>query len=247
MSVSPKPCQRGRRQRHSGAALLILVTVAGLAAASLLVGALGRSGSELARERRTLQALAQANEALVGFAVLNGRLPRPARSAIDGRENPLPCPSEPACTGFLPWLALGLEAGDSWGKLLRYSVTPEFTVAPIQSVQAVATKTVQTRDGDGRLRYLAGHAECTLALECAPLVVFSNGKNNLGEDLLGTKQANASNANPDEQANHGAAIHFISRPASGDAGVAGGEFDDLLTWVPLTRLFNQMRAAGSLP
>lgn len=245
--MHPRLLYRGPRQRQSGAALLILVTVAGLAAASLLIGALGKSGGELARERRTLHALAQANEALVGFAVVNGRLPRPATSAIDGRENPLPCASELACTGFLPWLALGLEAGDSWGKLLRYSVTPEFTVAPIQSVQAVATKTVQTRDGAGRLRYLAGQDACTLAVECAPLVVFSSGKNNLGVDLLGTVQANASNANPDEQANHAAAVHFISRPASADAGVAGGEFDDLLAWVPLPRLFNLMRAAGSLP
>ena len=245
--MNPKLRHRGPRRHRSGAALLILITVVGLAAASLLVGALGRSSGELTRERRTLQALALANEALIGFAVVNGRLPRPAMSAIDGRENPAPCQSELACTGLLPWLTLGLEAGDSWGKLLRYSVTPEFTVAPIQSVQAVATKTVQSRDGDGRLRYLAGHAECTLAAECAPLVVFSNGKNNLGVDLRGMTQANASNANPDEQANHDAAVHFISRPASADASVAGGEFDDLLTWVPLGRLFNQMRAAGSLP
>ena len=91
--MNPRLRRPDPHRRHAGAALLIVVTVAGLAAASLLVGALGKSSGDLARERRTLHALAQANEALVGFAAVNGRLPRPAASAIDGRENPLPCAS----------------------------------------------------------------------------------------------------------------------------------------------------------
>lgn len=233
--------------RQRGAALLLLVAVVGLGAASLFLGAQGKSHREQARERRSLQALALAKDALLGFAVVNGRLPRPAAGALDGRESPVLCASETACTGFLPWLALGLDPGDAWGKLLRYSVTPEYTRAPIQSVQAVATKTVQTRDAGGQPRYLAGGSVCSLALECAPAVLFSNGRNNLGFDLLGAPHANAAAGNLDEQANAGAARHFIARPASDDPALPGGEFDDLLTWLPLPLLYQRMRRAGSLP
>jgi hypothetical protein len=241
------PASRRFIPRQRGAALLLLVAVVGLGAASLFLGALSKSNRELARERRSLQALALAKDALLGFAVVNGRLPRPAASALDGRERPTMCASEAACTGFLPWLALGLEPGDAWGKLLRYSVTPEYTVAPIQSVQAVATKTVQTRDAGGQSRYLAGANACGLALQCAPAVLFSNGKNNLGANLLGAPQANASATNLDEQANDAAALHFVARPASDNPALPGGEFDDLLTWLPLPLLYQRMRSAGSLP
>jgi hypothetical protein len=244
------PAHPGSRRfipRQRGAALLLLVAVVGLGAASLFLGALSKSNRELARERRSLQALALAKDALLGFAVVNGRLPRPAASALDGRESPTKCASEAACTGFLPWLALGLEPGDAWGKLLRYSVTPEYTVAPIQSVQAVATKTVQTRDAGGQPRYLVGANACGLALQCAPAVLFSNGKNNLGANLLGAPQANASITNLDEQANDAAALHFVARPASDNPALPGGEFDDLLTWLPLPLLYQRMRNAGSLP
>ncbi|MBC7861191.1 MAG: hypothetical protein H7Z39_20920, partial [Burkholderiaceae bacterium] len=67
--------------------MLLLVAVVGLGAASLFLGAQSKSKHELARERRSLQALALAKDALLGFAIVNGRLPRPAASALDGREN----------------------------------------------------------------------------------------------------------------------------------------------------------------
>lgn len=235
------------RRRRRGAALLILLAVIGVGAATLLIGAFGRGGADAARERATLLALARAKEALIGFAVGNGRLPRPAASATDGAENPAACASEAACTGWLPWVTLGLAPGDSWGTLLRYSVTPAFTEAPVQPTRAVASKTVRTRDGDGRLRYLAGHADCGLATQCLPLVVFSNGKNNFGAGWQGGARANAASGNLDEQANEAADRHFISRAIGADPARPGGEFDDLVGWVPLALLYQRMSAAGSLP
>ncbi|MDC8759874.1 hypothetical protein [Janthinobacterium fluminis] len=234
-----------RRQR--GAALLILLSVVGLGVATLLISALGKNGQQGARERRALLALAEASDALVGYATSHGRLPRPARSAVDGRERPDACVDEGGCSGFLPWVTLGVGGADSWGKLLRYSVTPEFTVAPIQSRSAVATKTVRARSPDGRFYYLGGQQECGLSIQCLPFVVYSSGKNNLGTGVAGVAQANKASGNIDEQANDKASTHFIARAAGADPRQPGGEFDDLAAWVPLTLLYERMTAAHTLP
>ncbi|MES2739888.1 MAG: hypothetical protein V4754_02875 [Pseudomonadota bacterium] len=234
----------GRGQR--GAALLILVAVIGVGMASVLVSALGKRNLEGAREQRTLAAMAQAKEALIGFAVLNGRLPRPARSALDGRESPAPCRAAPACTGFVPWVTLGVTATDSWGKLLRYSVTPGFTQAPIMRGAVLADKTVRTRDPSGALQYVMGAPGCPPGA-CVPLVLYSNGRDNFGTSGAGRRQANAANGNLDEAGNDSSALHFISRPASADPAGAGGSFDDLVDWIPQGILFARLAASGKLP
>lgn len=243
-SRPPSPAPRVHRQR--GAALLLLLAVAGVGAATVLVSALGGKRSDLARERRTLIQLSQANEALVGFALRHGRLPRPAVSATDGQENPRPCTSEQACTGFLPWVTLGIEGSDAWGKLLRYSVTPTFTEAPLLVSTAVATKRILDRDGKGRPYYAAGGADCTLVAQCIPAVVLSNGRRRLGTSLQGITLASESTSNVDEQHNNSAANDFMRRNASDNPADAGGEFDDLLTWLPLRPFYLRMAAAGRL-
>lgn len=235
------------RRRQRGAVLLILLTVVGLGAATLLIGALGKQRIEAARERRTLDALELASEALLGFAATNGRLPRPAAAALDGRENPAACDSEAACTGFLPWVTLGVAGSDSWGKLLRYSVTPALTMAPIQSVSAVATKTVRRRQPGGRWRYLGGQENCDVSAQCLPFVLYSNGKNNFGTSAAGVSQPNTARGNLDEAGNQAATVQFIDRAASDNATQPGGQFDDLLRWVPLRTLYFRMRAARNLP
>ncbi|AVR96674.1 hypothetical protein [Pseudoduganella armeniaca] len=234
-----------RRQR--GAALLLLLAVASIGFAAVLIGAFGRSGVEQLREQRTLARLALASDALLGFAAVNGRLPRPAMSATDGREASAPCADEAACSGFLPWVTLGVEGADSWGKRLRYSVTPLYTIAPIQRLTAVATKRVQTRDGDGTLRYVVGQAQCVLAVACAPAVVYSQGRANLGTSVAGLPQANGALDNLDEIGNDNATTGFIQRPASVDPRAPGGPFDDLLVALPLETLYERMTAARTLP
>ncbi|HEV7816108.1 MAG TPA: hypothetical protein VGP06_13540, partial [Janthinobacterium sp.] len=161
--------------RQGGAVLLILLTLIGLGAATLLINAMGNNHVQALRERKTLDALAQAREALIGFATLHGRLPRPAASASDGLEMAAPCGSEESCTGFLPWVALGVEGADAWGKRLRYSVTPVLTREPVDAGRAVTTKVVRGRDSNGQLTYLAGQESCTQRFPCAPFVVLSDG------------------------------------------------------------------------
>ncbi|UTY59887.1 hypothetical protein [Massilia sp. erpn] len=236
-----------RPARQGGAALLLLLAVAGLGAATLLISVFGKQNLEALRERRTQARLAQAADALIGFAALHGRLPRPAVSATDGRESAAPCDSEAACSGFLPWVALGVEGADSWGKVLRYSVTPEYTRAPLLRISAVATKRVQTRDGRGNLVYAVGQEVCLLYAQCAPAVVFSQGRNNLGTSVSGMAQANGAQGNVDEQGNDGAVQSFMQRAASDNPAAPGGVFDDLLLPLSLPTLYERMAAARALP
>ncbi len=233
--------------RQRGAALLLLLVVGSVAAASLLISAFSRSNVEQIRERRTVATLGRATDALVGFAATHGRLPRPAVSAIDGRERAQPCAGEEDCSGFLPWVDLGVEGVDSWGKVLRYAVTPGFTVPPIQRVSAIANKRVQARDGRGLLFYTVGQDRCELAAQCAPAVVLSQGRRNLGTHANGLQLANGAVANLDEVGNDTASIGFIGRAASDDPRLPGGEFDDLLAVVPLQTMYELMARARTLP
>ena len=235
------------RQRQRGAALLLLVAVLGLGAASLLINAFSRNTAEVERQQRTLATLAQAREALLGFAATNGRLPRPAASALDGRERPVDCLADADCSGFLPWVALGVSGVDSWGKLLRYSVTPEMSRAPIVSFSAVANRTVRRRDSRGELQYIAGQQQCDVSAQCLPCVLFSQGKDNFGTAASGVAQANMARGNIDEAANEQASREYSDRASGMNAAGPGGAFDDMLSWITLPVLYQRMRTARNLP
>ncbi len=237
----------GQKYRQRGAALLLLLAVLGLGAASLLIGAFGRNTGEAARQQRTLATLAQAREALLGFAATQGRLPRPAASALDGRERAGDCADDAQCSGFLPWVALGVEGNDAWGKLLRYSVTPAMARAPIVSFSAIADRVVLTRDGRGDFAFVAGQEQCDISAQCLPVVVFSQGKDHYGTAASGVPQINTARGNIDEASNDSASRSFIARPASDNAVLPGGAFDDILSWITLPTLYQRMRAARNLP
>ncbi|WP_377704702.1 hypothetical protein [Pseudoduganella sp. UC29_71] len=245
MRASKPPVRAASRQ--AGAVLLILLAVLALAGSSLLMSAFGANTVERRRVQRTQLLLAQATDALTGFAAANGRLPRPAISATDGREQPLPCASDEQCTGYLPWVALGIAGEDAWGKRLRYSVTPVFTSYDYQPATAAATRTVQQRGADGELHYVAGGPACSAQTRCAALVVLSHGKHNFGITADGAEQANAGAANDDESLNASATTHFVTRVASSDPNAPGGEFDDQLAWLTLQPIYARMRSARTLP
>lgn len=235
------------RARQRGAVLLLLLLVLSLGASSLLISALGRDQAESARELRTQHALAMAKSALLGYAQLNGRLPTPAASPLDGKESPQLCTATTPCSGYLPWVTLGIPAADSWGKLLRYSASAELTRRPILQLYAKADLRVLSRNTAGELVDRAGQARCSVVQPCVAAVILSNGKRNGGTSLTGVPQANGAVGNIDEIANTTATREFISRPSTRSSLVAGGEFDDLLTWIPLPELYTNMKKTGQLP
>lgn len=188
----------------------------------------------------TQRLLDETREALIGFVLINGRLPRPATSAADGAENPALCGSEAACSGFIPWTTLGTSRTDSWGKLIRYSVTPALANNGLSytTLTTGATKTIQTRNSAGTLTNIATGVTA---------VIFSHGSRNWGTTDNGTPLPDASATNTDEDTNNSASITFISRNYSGGSGSAGGEFDDIVIWIPTTMLTSRLASVGKLP
>ncbi len=210
---------------------------------------------EQQKVKGTERQLEEVKEALIGFAIANGRLPRPAASAVIGTERVLPCANDAQCTGFIPWAVLGVNKLDGWSKIVRYSVTPAFANAPF-AFTTLSSKKVQTRDAAGALTFVAGTAAaCTSFNGCILAVVFSHGKINFGTTDAGTVVPNqsAGATNLDEISNDTGTVAgsiagttFIQRTPS-EGTTLGGEFDDIVTWLSPNVLFSRMVQAGRLP
>jgi prepilin-type N-terminal cleavage/methylation domain-containing protein len=241
-----------RLSRQTGFTLVEMSVV--LVVVALLLGSLLVPLSTQVEQRQgveTEQMLEDAREALIGFAMVNGRLPRPAQSSSNGAEKPATsCTGASAtvnCTGFLPWATLGLPRFDGYGKQLRYSVAPVYAESAITfSSSTAGHKTVKTRDSAGNVVNLVSGV---------PAVILSHGANNFGFMESGNELGNSSVTNADEAANDAKfkcttaadCDNFMHRMRSTNPAVAGGEFDDLAAWVPNTLLVNRLVAAGRLP
>ena len=236
-----------RRQR--GAALLMVLMILGVLGAYFAIRAFGEAGQNLEQEKASLAAMVQVQEALLGFAAMNGRLPCPATAASNGVESP---PGGGACTlpytGFVPAVTLGLPgvdaAGypvDGWAGRLRYAVTTAIANAATTTngIQA-ATTPVFGAAADLRVcSSSTGIAATTCGTApaittTAVAVVFSAGPNR------------GAAGGADEAANQNADQVFVSHPKS-DTTAANGEFDDLLIWLAPNTLFARMTQAGRLP
>jgi len=192
--------------------------------------------------------LLEIREALIGYALAHGYLPCPAISVTNGAEDR----DGNACNagkraGYLPWETLGVSRLDAWGHIYRYSVTPAFasSASPTFSLVISPDITIQTRNIAGSLINLTN-------ANSAAAVVLSHGRNGYGSvDAEGVVQALPSNwpaSNTDENTNAQGTTTFVSR-VNQDAGATGtgGEFDDIVTWIPRYVLLNRMVSAGKLP
>jgi prepilin-type N-terminal cleavage/methylation domain-containing protein len=237
----------GARAPYQSGFSLIELAIVLVVVALLLGGLLVPLTTQIEQQkiRETQKAMEEIKEALIGFAIVNGRLPRPAQSATNGAENPTTCASRPsptseaACTGFVPWETLGVSKLDAWGKIFRYSVTPGFADASF-SLTLSGSKNVKTREATPPFN------EISLATN-VPAVIFSYGARNLGTGDMGNILSNGSSTNFDEVANDTASTTFYSRTSTEVSSPPGGEFDDLVTWLSPNILFNRMVAAGRLP
>ena len=221
---------------------------------------------EVRNRADTERTLLEIQAALIGYAIVNGRLPRPATSATDGTESPTACvESAPTtladvpCVGFIPWATLGITKIDGWGKLIRYSVTPAYAGGSagnsLIALTSVANRAVQTRNSAGTASYLAGRAACSAADQCVAAVIFSHGKERLGTPDGGTATPSTSTTNLDEVVNNSLPnqtlstdpVTYFSRPPSDNTATTGGEFDDIVTWVSTYTVVNKLVAVGKLP
>jgi len=226
---APKVYRVGRR-RQRGAALLILLTMLLLGMAAVFVNSF--RNNSLGREALALQVMGETREALIGYAVLHGRLPRPSANSASGLEDVNACVSEKQCTGYLPWATLGLAPTYARGKPLRYSVTPAFSFPSTRLRYAIPTKTVSGREGS-RLVEVEGRLPCALTVPCSPAVIIASGKYQ-GRGGI------------DQQANDDAVANFIKRAASDQDQKDGGAFDDLVLWISYDQLMRRASVSGGL-
>lgn len=231
------------------ALVLVILTLA-------VGGALVPLNAQIEQRRldETTQLLNEVNDAVLGFAIRNGRLPCPASATSNGNEDPVGggvCASPH--NGYVPAVSLGLghldTQGyllDAWGNRLRYAVTQTassaFTTAggmKNAGLGALTSTLVVCESATGITNNSCGTATPLTSgtNNAPPAVIFSSGKN-------GAVTAPA--ANTDEAANQDNDVVFVSHTPA-PAGAPGGEFDDVVIWLSPNTLYGQMVNAGQLP
>lgn len=217
-------------------------------------------------ESRTLRTLDDARDLLLAFAIVNARLPCPARDTSGGdelRDTAGVCQdatgNDDYYRGLLPARALGFHevdaqgfARDAWGNRIRYAVAksvigcaaspklPHFTSAANLKANGITCQPADLlicRSAAGISPSSCGASANSLTNQnLVVAVIVSPGKNAVSARVGGGDEA----ANSD-----GDAVFVAHSPAP--PGAAGGEFDDRLTWVTVGELYGRLIAAGLLP
>lgn len=207
------------------------------------------------RSSETRKQIEEIQQAIVGFAVANGRLPCPSSSTSNGLESPVGGNCTNPYNGFVPAATLGITsvneqglAVDAWGNPIRYVVadnTINGVTDALTSNNGMKNATMDhiasasllniCSSATGATGSDCGSAAANKLTDKAPALIFSTGKNG-GAGGTGT----------DELANLDGNRVFISHTQS-TSSAGNGEFDDLMTWLSPNILFNRMVAAGKLP
>lgn len=242
-----------RLLRNTGFSLVEMAVVL-LILGILLGGGLSVFSAQLAQQKikDSSALLEDAREALIGFAASNAAadarpyLPCPdkttaagAGTANDGQEDRVA--GTGACVtqeGNLPWTTLGQPPTDAWGNHLRYRVA-----APFSNSTTGITLGPPASIGDIRVCTVAACAPPTSVQAInLPAIIISHGGNGFGA-VNGANNNNVAPGGGDELQNTNANTDFVSHEPR-QAGGTGGEFDDLLLWLPSSTLFNRLIQAG---
>ena len=231
-------------KRQHGAALMIMLMIAGLMGAMFAIQLTGRGASGRAQVAATTLALSEAREALIGFALVNRRLPCPDKTggvgvgtANDGLEDVTVgtgvCVAQ---EGNLPWVTLGVSDVDSWGNRIHYRVTPAFSNSPPAVSLALAS--------EGTLRVCQASGCAAVTAIKVPAVVLSYGPNGFGA-INAANNALPVPTSADELENTNLNNDFVTRSPSA-TGAPMGEFDDIVIWLSTNVLIPRMQKAGAL-
>ncbi|MFN7834725.1 MAG: type II secretion system protein [Burkholderiaceae bacterium] len=191
-----------------------------------------QSQSENQKRAETRRLLQEAQEALIGFAASNnGRLPRPAAD-VNGVERAGNC-SATDCYGFLPWATLGITGTDGFSYVLRYKVYSDFANT---SVKYLNTPTLR----------ISTAPAAAANIDNAAFVLIATAKRNGGISKNSTPSSDACTPNADEQANLTGdnAQSAFSHNLQDDTNLAGGCFDDIVTWVANATLYSRLATQG---
>jgi prepilin-type N-terminal cleavage/methylation domain-containing protein len=215
---------------------------------------------QMRRADETRRLLADAREALLGFAASHGRLPCPATAASAGEEAFAPGgdASNGNCAtfygGWLPAATLGMSPldmegylRDAWGtpaNRIRYAVFGDAAVNavanPLTRAAGLRLATLPALGAAPHYVFICSTGAQATAASCGPAA------NQLTRRAAFVLLSHGTNANAlpaaasDEARNLAGAPVFVHH----DPGPA---FDDVLQWVPVSLVVSRLMAAGQLP
>jgi type II secretory pathway pseudopilin PulG len=231
----------GSRMCRTGGFTIVEMAIV-LAMIALILGT-GLTVFSVQQDQRRIEdtkgRLSDAREALIGFAIVKGRLPCPADPTIPtgtvnaGIER---VPIASGCTGGanaiqgdFPWATLGLPETDAWGHRFTYRVAAAFAA---QSTPLFSLATNGNID-------IGSAANTNDLASNMPAVIVSHGINGLRAYLPSGRQMPVS-ADADETDNADIDGNFVSKALT-------PTFDDQVIWLSQYTLFNRMVQAGKLP
>lgn len=263
--AQPRP-----RNRLTGFTLVELAIV--LLIVTLLLGGLLPTISSQIEQRHvtdTRKQLDEIQQALIGFAVVNGRLPCPADGATPagqanaagvaagqeyttGGGSTLTCVNNTGAGanqvawGAIPWATLGLSETDAWGRRFTYRVTTAYADGvgtPVACTPSAPAQSSFALCSAGNLTVLSKTGGTSIALN-VPAVVVSHGTDGLGAYTPAGTQLPGATVDQGYNANNNAAnptnLNFVSHDPT-------PTFDDLVVWISPNTLMNRMVTAGKLP
>lgn len=243
----------GHSHRHgfSLVEMAIVLAIVGL----LLGGLIPTISSQMEQQRRneTRKQLDEIQQALIGYAIINGYLPCPTTTADPSNANygitDPSCNNAPAAEGYLPWKTLGVAETDAWsGKrsttsspgYWRYRVDRNFAnslVPIILSTSFSADKLSIFNNSGSLVTPSPGGCSGSTPSECPIAIVFSTGPNLIGD---------GENTSPNIEV-PGVFRSDVPRGDDKSTPSINEEFDDIMIWISRPQLFNRMVAAGKLP
>ena len=201
----------------------------------------------------TQRRLDDARELLLSFALVNGRLPCPATTSGEEAGG-----SAAACAtsygGFLPARTIGFQPTDAegfgldaWGNRIRYAVSAtQWGAAPARFTrQHAATASWSMGQKPSDLVVCSASPAVPSATACDAGASTTN-QNTVVAIVFSTGRNAGAPRGANEARNLDANALFVSR-APDPPGAPGGEFDDLLVWIPVGLLYGRMVSAGVLP
>jgi prepilin-type N-terminal cleavage/methylation domain-containing protein len=223
---------------------------------------------DIVKLRETEKRLSEIRETLIGFAMVNGRLPCPAIQGERGVEKSLVSEAgdcERNYTGFVPGITLGVVptnadgyAVDAWENPIRYAVTA--TEGKAFTKKGKLKEKWDTNAAALTIEINAPHVctsssqitgsvagkdlSCGTGADLAPSVVavlVSSGKNGGVGPISPDEKANS----VAEEAGSGAGAFVFHTPTAADS--EQGEFDDIVVWISPNIFYSRMIAAGRLP
>ena len=225
----------------------------------LLGGLIPTISSQMEQQQRaeTRKKLDEVQQALIGFAVIHGRLPCPAILASSGVESTVTTGGGD-CTdffnGYVPAVTLGITPVnnkglllDGWNNPIHYTVTNKdigiatdaFTslngmkTATLTSLATASPLLVVCSSSSGITTTTCGTTAIKLS-DSTPAIVYSLGKNGATVSTNPDELANTDGTNANGN------IVFVSHDQT-------STFDDLLVWISPNILINRMVTAGKLP